>query len=243
MRDHLKDEAFFKEKLTFEDDSIREFEELVEKVVRERGKDDPGVQSGYISLSGFYFNKLLSMYSAGAPLEEIQDTLPPLINLMEKTWKPQAIESYDYYLETVSLLSIGIMLEIEEPLFSKVKRLAETYAGRDALVEFLLNTRKPRQTSSLYGQQFLQLLPIIDGDRPDQQVLQLKSYLMNEWYKGHQYAWWYDTHLDDDLIYPGYWSFESGAIIKILGLDDQILRDVPYYPYDMVHARDTGQEG
>ncbi|MGM9920567.1 MAG: hypothetical protein ACI33O_04925 [Bhargavaea sp.] len=26
-------------------------------------------------------------------------------------------------------------------------------------------------------------------------------------------------------------------------MDDQILKDVPYYPYDMVHARDTCQEG
>lgn len=237
MRDHLKDEAFFKEKLAFEDDSIREFEELVEKVVRERGEEDPGVQSGYVSLSGFYFNKLLSMYSAGASLEEIQEILPPLVHLMEKTWKPHAIKSYDYYLETVSLLSIGIMLEIEEPLFSKVKRLAETYAGRDALVEFLLNTRKPRQTLSLFGQPFRLLLPIIHEDYPDQQALQLKSYLENQWYKGHQHAWWYDTHLDEDLIYPGYWSFESGAIVKILGLDDSQLKDVPYYPYDMVHFK------
>lgn len=33
----------------------------------------------------------------------------------------------------------------------------------------------------------------------------------------------------------GYWSFESGALVKILGLDDSSLKEVQYYPYDMVH--------
>ncbi|MDR4190445.1 hypothetical protein COL87_26390 [Bacillus pseudomycoides] len=39
-------------------------------------------------------------------------------------------------------------------------------------------------------------------------------------------------------IFSGYWSFESGAIAKILNLDDSTLRDTPYYPYDMVHYRE-----
>ena len=29
--------------------------------------------------------------------------------------------------------------------------------------------------------------------------------------------------------------FESGAMVKVLGLDDSELKDVPYYPYDLVH--------
>ncbi|MDD7379168.1 MAG: DUF1911 domain-containing protein [Lachnospiraceae bacterium] len=37
--------------------------------------------------------------------------------------------------------------------------------------------------------------------------------------------------------YYGYWSFEAGAIAKILNLDDSSLKDVPYYPYDLVHYK------
>jgi hypothetical protein len=33
----------------------------------------------------------------------------------------------------------------------------------------------------------------------------------------------------------GYWSFENGALVKILGLDDSSLKEVQYYLYDMVH--------
>ncbi len=36
-------------------------------------------------------------------------------------------------------------------------------------------------------------------------------------------------------LYTGYWSFEVGAVAKILGIDDSSLKDVKYYPYDLVH--------
>ncbi|EMR06543.1 hypothetical protein C772_01438 [Bhargavaea cecembensis DSE10] len=237
IRDTFKDETFFKEKIDFEETSIQEFENLVEQVIRERGEDDPGVHSGYIALSGYYFNKLLSLYSLGAPLDEIKEVISPLVDLMEHTWSPKVIGSYDYYLEVITLLSIGTMLEIDNDLNIRIERLASTYADRDALMEFLLNARRPKQTSFLYGFPYELLLPIITNNDPGLQIQQLASYLKKDWYKGHKYAWWYETHLDEDLIYPGYWSFESGAIVKILGLDDSSLKDVPYYPYDMVHYK------
>ena len=37
----------------------------------------------------------------------------------------------------------------------------------------------------------------------------------------------------------GYWSFESGALVKILGLDDSSLKEVQYYPYDMLITQDN----
>lgn len=41
----------------------------------------------------------------------------------------------------------------------------------------------------------------------------------------------------NEKLYSGYWSFESGAVVKILGLDDNELEDVKYYPYDLVHFK------
>ena len=48
---------------------------------------------------------------------------------------------------------------------------------------------------------------------------------------------WYECHKHQGKLYFGYWSFESGANIKILGLDDSILKGISYYPYDMVHFK------
>jgi hypothetical protein len=48
---------------------------------------------------------------------------------------------------------------------------------------------------------------------------------------------WYDSHKSSKNDYYGYWSFEAGAIAKILNLDDSSLKDVAYYPYDLVHYK------
>lgn len=63
----------------------------------------------------------------------------------------------------------------------------------------------------------------------------MRDYLANEWYQGQNDTGWYDAHKSKEDIFSGYWSFVSGAIVKILELDDSSLKDTPYYPYDMVH--------
>ncbi|MEB3052696.1 MULTISPECIES: PoNe immunity protein domain-containing protein [Bacillus] len=65
----------------------------------------------------------------------------------------------------------------------------------------------------------------------------MEKYLIEEWYAGHKDMGWYDCHKHHEKLYFGYWIFESGAIVKILELDDSILKNVPYYPYDMVHFK------
>lgn len=68
-------------------------------------------------------------------------------------------------------------------------------------------------------------------------VDKLKEYLEKYWYVGHKDMVWYDIHKAKEKLYYGYWSFEAGAIAKILNLDDSSLKDVPYYPYDLVHYK------
>ncbi|MFJ1426828.1 PoNe immunity protein domain-containing protein [Capnocytophaga canimorsus] len=47
----------------------------------------------------------------------------------------------------------------------------------------------------------------------------LKKYLSKQWYKDNKQMYWFDYHKYSKL-YFGYWSFESGALVKILGLDE-----------------------
>lgn len=69
-------------------------------------------------------------------------------------------------------------------------------------------------------------------------VERLQQYLKKEWYKGHSDCGWYNDHKSKWGVHFGYWSFESGALVKKLGLDDSILKEQQYYPYDMVHWKD-----
>ena len=65
-------------------------------------------------------------------------------------------------------------------------------------------------------------------------IQKLEKYLKKEWYQGHFDCAWHDDH-KYGIRHDGYWSFESGALVKALGLDDSSLKGLPYYPYDMVH--------
>jgi len=69
-------------------------------------------------------------------------------------------------------------------------------------------------------------------------VKRLEKYLKKEWYRGHSDLSWHDDH-KYGINHDGYWCFESGALVKVLGLDDSSLKGLPYYPYDMVHWNDN----
>ena len=47
---------------------------------------------------------------------------------------------------------------------------------------------------------------------------------------------WYNT---DCEVFEAHKSFEAGAAVKILGIDDSGLKDIPYYPYDLVHYKES----
>ena len=70
-----------------------------------------------------------------------------------------------------------------------------------------------------------------------QKAKDIKTYLEKKWYKGHYGVAWYDTHKSDQMTYYGYWSNETAAAVKILGIDDSCLKNQQYYPYDLAHFK------
>lgn len=77
------------------------------------------------------------------------------------------------------------------------------------------------------------LAAVIDAKSKEEASELLKSYLKSEWLRGHR-SLHGKPNVETDF-YEGYWSFESGAIVKILQLDDTGWEEMMYYPYDMVH--------
>jgi hypothetical protein len=236
MRDTRKDKAYFEGYIEANHAQIQRFEDALRTIIDQSRSADKRVQTGFISLSVFYFNKLISMYSADYSLDDISAFIPDVIETLEKSWKPSVVRSYDYYIQCVWMLSIGHMLEIDEEQMDRLRRLGETYRNRDALIDFLLDGRVENKEFFL-DEPYPELWDVMTGSEASDQVNQLKAYLENDWYEGHEEAGWHNTHHKEDYVYRGYWSFESGAIVKILGLDDSSLKDLPYYPYDMVHYR------
>ena len=155
---------------------------------------------------------------------------------MKEAWKKS-----NGYVQMVQMLSIGIMLEIDNSDFNSLVNLVIKDNPNDFLIDFLIHYRRPDWEIKNIGFQFPKpykvLTELIDLSKKDKQkaVERLGKYLQKEWYKGHSDCGWYDAHKSKWNIHIGYWSFESGALVKILGLDDAILKGQLYYPYDMVH--------
>ena len=236
IRDPFKDEAYFHNYLAEEERKIEKFNNGISLVIKQRGAEDPGVRNGFISLTNYKFNKLRAMYSSGCSVAEIRDFFHEVIDSIEHSWDG------GHYVKMLWLLSIGVMLNIEDEQFARLERLVRKYELRDSLIEFLIQGKKERTSSIkgnlLFEDPYAKLVEVIQTDREMDQIERMKAYLEKYWYKGHSDAGWYDSHVHKDDIYSGYWSFESGAVAKILGLDDSSLKDVPYYPYDMVYYKE-----
>ncbi len=197
------------------------------------------IKAKYEGIFIYQYDNLIAKYSMGQPISSMMEEYKITVSYMEKGWK--AISGY---IEMVWMLSIGIMLEAEPDIFEKLKSLVERDHLNDYLVDFLLQncTQWSKQTPKFkFPRPYKATQDIISLAQTDKTaaVERLKKYLQKEWYKGHSDLGWHDDHKSKWNIHTGYWSFESGALVKILGLDDTPLKDQPYYPYDMVHWRET----
>jgi hypothetical protein len=187
----------------------------------------------------YRYDIFLAKYSIGEDVQKVKKEYNSLIPLIEKNWKKS-----NGYVQMVWILSIGIMLEIEDSDFSKLVQIIEKDNPNDYLVDLLIHYRLPiwqgKSDSFMFKRPYQAIREIVSFSAIDNLngLERMKKYLLKEWYRGHSDSGWYDAHKSKWNIHTGYWSFESGALVKILGLDDSTLKDMPYYPYDMVHWKD-----
>ena len=178
---------------------------------------------------------IVTMYSMGENLEFIKSNYISTINVLEKCWTP-----YGYYVQMLWLLSIGIMLEYDNNVIHKLRVLIDMKEVKDRVYDVLLNYRFPERKEMadcvFDAVPYRAILEVSDLAKTNktQATKRLEKYLKREWYRGHSDCAWHDDH-KYGLIHDGYWCFESGALVKVLGLDDSSLKGLPYYPYDMVH--------
>lgn len=73
------------------------------------------------------------------------------------------------------------------------------------------------------------LVGILLCNKPIKRIIEVKS---------NSYGAPANSAFTDENLYFGYWSFELGALIKIKGLNNESLKDINYYPYDLVEFKD-----
>ena len=174
---------------------------------------------------------LVATYTAGYPIEDFKEEYINFVNSLLPVW-----QSNSGYLQMVRALSIGILLEIDEEIFDQLVDLVKKDDPEDYLIDYLIQSRHPEWKIRInynFPRPYGFTRKIIEEENSEKAVSLLKEYLTKKWYQGCREEGWYDLHKENIDNYYGYWSFESGALCKIKGLDYKQLEGLPYFPYDL----------
>ena len=178
-------------------------------------------------------------YSMGQDIDNLKNNYVETLKTMPRFWTDNG-----FYIEMLWLLSIGIMLDYEDNLIQSLVQLIKDREAKDYIYDTLIRYRFldwERTTNKvLYPSPYQAAITVTELAEQDkaEAMKRLEKYLKKEWYRGHSDLSWHDDH-KYGINHDGYWCFESGALVKVLGLDDSSLKGLPYYPYDMVHWNDN----
>lgn len=184
------------------------------------------------SISRYQKEVMIATYTAGYSIEDFKCEYIKYVKSLQLSWKGNS-----GYEQMVWALSIGILLEIEEDVFNQLVNLVKKDDPEDCLIDYLIQSRHPEWTIRInynFPRPYGFTRKIIEEENSDQAVKLLKEYVIKKWYQGSRDSAWYDVHKQNVKSHVGYWSFESGALCKLKGLDYKELEGLPYFPYDLV---------
>ena len=245
LRDTLNTEENYKDCLISNREALLYFQEKLRKLQSdlENGIENykkPTIEvykSTLATILSYQRDILLATYSIGDSLSAFKEEyiiyVSSLIPIWRKEWG---------YEQMLWALSIGILLNIDEETFDQLVALVKKDDPEDYLIDYLIQSRHPEWTIRInynFPRPYGFTRKIIEEENSEKAVSLLKEYLTKKWYQGCRDEGWYDLHKYNIDNYYGYWSFESGALCKIKGLDYKQLEGLPYFPYDLVAAGKT----
>ncbi|PFQ17441.1 PoNi-like cognate immunity protein [Bacillus cereus] len=218
-------------------EEIKSFEEDERNGIQRKAKDNKSLIEGrYLLNFNYELEDINAKYSLGEAIHTIEgDFDNALIDLRHIG------ENEVGYLNLIWMISLGILLETEKKNLVSLAKLVEKENMNDAVIDFLLcasDIGYTKMTNRYYKENpYAKTREIIELAQTDKKEAskRLQTYMEKEWFKGHYDYEWKNAH--KELGYVGYWSFETAAIVKILGLDDTSLKDNNHYPYDLAHYK------
>jgi hypothetical protein len=250
MRDTLKDNNYWINR-------IKQIEELrrlrIDKLNRGLIENDR-INFVKQDMVNSHIRSIASKYSGGYIILELIEDLLNAIKLTHESWdgfwliehqgkklNQYGLSAYD---EMLWMLSLGYLLEIPNEDFKKLVEVIDRDGVKDFLFEFIIRAKIPERKPILEEsyREFFGIpkcysklrQAIIETNKTVAEKL-VKEFVTKDWYKNHKEEGWYNSHLRKHDTYFGYWSFETAAVVKIMGLDDSSFIDCQYYPKDLVH--------
>lgn len=245
LRDTLNTEENYKYGLISNREALLYFQEKLRKLQSDL---DDGIEnykkptievynSTLATILSYQRDILLATYSSGASYSAFKEEYISFVSFLIPIWRKEW-----GYEQMLWALSIGILLNIDETTFNLLVDLVKKDDPEDYLIDYLIQTRYPEWTIRInynFPKPYGYTQKIIEEENSEQALKLLKEYLVKKWYQGSRDAAWYDLHNQNVKNHVGYWSFESGAICKLKGLDYKQFEELPYFPYDLVAAGET----
>ncbi|MDR2425036.1 MAG: DUF1911 domain-containing protein [Prevotellaceae bacterium] len=240
LRDKNNTMDGYQETLDFKNKSIVEDNQKIKELQNSNVQIYPISNEQVISntLDGIYkdlYDIFLINYSMGKDIYVVYKSYIDVVNAMLDTQRIM------YYTQFLNIISAGILFDAGSDIFLKfvdlIKKDTKYKCSKDYLIELLINYKIPeygrKNKHFLFKKpyQTFEQIELLSKTNKIEAIMLLKKYLQKQWLPSN------NTQSRGKTYHCGYWSFESGAMVKILNLDDTIIKDLNYYPYDMVHYK------
>ena len=216
MRDNIKDKDYYTSFLNYQ------YERIEKKESKLIGADGEKRQRILLSLTGYEVDLIKAEFSAGASAGNLKTILIRAIGIISEYHNI----TYD---DLLNLLSLTIILDAKDNAGQLIEA-NKTIIGKDRLLKFLAlsikNGSVEWDSNIAIREEYDALNQVFNAVDKEEA---LRNYLTG-WYEAHSEYAWYDAHLKDTDTYCGYWSFESAAVVKILGLREERVKNIEYYP-------------
>ncbi|RSJ80808.1 hypothetical protein D8796_00500 [Streptococcus cristatus] len=214
IRDKHKDHAYFEKRLN------RLQEHLKRKVSKSKDITKDYLEVHYQFLVLFNEELVKLSYSIGASKEEIFPYYQGLLSNL----KLIASEGVLFDL-AVNIFALGVFYsERKEEFLDDLKAIYEQMDHTDGLIEYYM--------VYLFHDKIVPFHSILEYQSMIEDTYESVAKAQGFWYYSHSDALWYNNHTKDTC--KGYWSFDTAATCKIKGFFDERLRELEYFPYDLL---------
>ena len=214
IRDRIKTEEYFQEAFEWYSQCLQED---IEDYKKEKPKD---LMSHFRFMVINYEDLLRVGYSLG---KDVQELFPYYQGILSNL-KEAASEGAPFDL-AVDIFALGVLYsERKEEFLDDLKAVYEQMDHTDGLIEYYM--------VYLFHDKIVPFHSILEYQNMIEDTYESVAKAQGFWYYSHSDAPWYNNHTKD--TYKGYWSFDTAATCKIKGIYDERLKDLEYFPYDLL---------
>ena len=245
MRDKIKDKEHFERKYRFNLDCYIEDLEEIKKTFEELKNDHP-YEKIEKAMGGYYYGIFLSGFKtfyAGYSLGKDIEGLKPLgEGLLYGLYKRRKWKDSMGFEDARAALIFIIILNIKTEYVEKFIKLIREKGLKDRYIDHLINyideKEEIKAKEILFKKREKTVMEVVDlakEGKKEEATKLLKKYVEKQWLNMQDDQCILDkrAHLED--YYVGYWCIEASALVKMYDLDDKILKECDYYPYELAH--------